>query len=252
MRLAVFDARRRPPPGRGAPRHRTSATERCGSARRPPRLRSSATPTSLRRVPLAGAGAPADRALPDPQPRHDRRIARPRRSRRPSCPPSPSRSTPSSKRRHRAAAATIPAAEFFTGTWSTALDDDEFLTGIGFPIWTGRCGFAVEEVARRHGDFAIAGACVARRARRRRHRAPLRDRPVRHGLDTGAGRPPPSSRSLGAPASDVDATALGRSAVDGLTSIPSDLNGSADYRRRVGATVVARAWARAIEEALRD
>ena len=37
-----------------------------------------------------------------------------------------------------------------------------------------------------------------------------------------------------------------------LTSIPYDLNGSADYRRRVGATVVARAWSRAIEEALRD
>jgi aerobic carbon-monoxide dehydrogenase medium subunit len=34
------------------------------------------------------------------------------------------------------------------------------LTGIRFPAWIGRCGFAVEEVARRHGDFAIAGACV--------------------------------------------------------------------------------------------
>ena len=30
-----------------------------------------------------------------------------------------------------------------------------------FPVWTGRCGLAVEELARRHGDFAIAGAVVA-------------------------------------------------------------------------------------------
>ena len=57
---------------------------------------------------------------------------------------------------------------------------------------------------------------------------------------------------VGVAASDVDPSALGRSAVDDLASIPYDLNGSADYRRRVGATVVARAWANAIEEALRD
>ena len=30
-----------------------------------------------------------------------------------------------------------------------------------FPVWGGRSGFAVEEFARRHGDFAIAGATVA-------------------------------------------------------------------------------------------
>ncbi len=35
------------------------------------------------------------------------------------------------------------------------------LGGVRFPTWTGRRGFAVEEFARRHGDFAIAGAVVA-------------------------------------------------------------------------------------------
>ena len=48
-----------------------------------------------------GTRRPADRALPDPQPRHDRRVARPRRSRRRNCPRSPSRSTPSSRRCRR-------------------------------------------------------------------------------------------------------------------------------------------------------
>ena len=56
---------------------------------------------------------------------------------------------------------TIPAADFFHGTWSTDLADDEVLVGVGFPVWEGRCGFAVEELARRHGDFALAGAVVA-------------------------------------------------------------------------------------------
>src|SRR5205085_5462576 len=55
----------------------------------------------------------------------------------------------------------IPAGAFFTGFWSTDLEPDELLVGVRFPVWTGRCGFAVREFARRHGDFAIAGAVVA-------------------------------------------------------------------------------------------
>ncbi len=42
------------------------------------------------------------------------------------------------------------------------MEPDEILVGVRFPIWSGRCGFAVEEFARRHGDFfAIAGAVAA-------------------------------------------------------------------------------------------
>jgi carbon-monoxide dehydrogenase medium subunit len=55
----------------------------------------------------------------------------------------------------------IPAAEFFTGLWETSLQTGEVLTAVSFPVWGGRSGFAVEEFARRHGDFAIAGAAVA-------------------------------------------------------------------------------------------
>ncbi len=55
----------------------------------------------------------------------------------------------------------VPAADFFTGLWSTVLAPDDLLVGVSFPVWQGRCGFAVEEFARRHGDFAIAGAAVA-------------------------------------------------------------------------------------------
>ena len=55
----------------------------------------------------------------------------------------------------------IAAADFFSGIWTTALEPDELLTAITFPVWEGRCGFAVQEFARRHGDFAIAGALIA-------------------------------------------------------------------------------------------
>jgi carbon-monoxide dehydrogenase medium subunit len=44
----------------------------------------------------------------------------------------------------------IPAGEFFLSTWTTALAADELLERAVFPVWAGRCGFAVEEVARRY------------------------------------------------------------------------------------------------------
>jgi carbon-monoxide dehydrogenase medium subunit len=143
----------------------------------------------------------------------------------------------------------IPAAEFFTGLWSTALADDELLTGITFPVWPGRCGFAIEEFTRRSGDFAVAGATVA------------------VGLDTDGridrcaiglfGLAPTARRAaqveaalIGTEPAGTDADDIGRSALDGLDSVRSDLHGSADYRRRVGAAMVARAWRRAVREAL--
>jgi carbon-monoxide dehydrogenase medium subunit len=55
----------------------------------------------------------------------------------------------------------VPAAEFFTGMWTTAIADDEMLVAARFPVWEGPAGFAIEEVARRHGDFALAGAVCA-------------------------------------------------------------------------------------------
>ena len=142
----------------------------------------------------------------------------------------------------------VAAADFFDGLWSTSMADDEILTGIRFPIWAGRCGFAVEEVARRHGDFAVAGACVA---------VELGDddvvRRCRIGL-FGLGSTPQRASAAeasaeGSAASAVDGRQLGQRAVADLTSIPEDLNGSAEYRSRVGAVAVARAWDRAVEEA---
>ena len=120
-----------------------------------------------------------------------------------------------------------------------------------FPVWRGRCGFAVEEVARRHGDFALAGAVRRRRARR----ATPRSTACAIGL-FGLGSTPVRATAaeaalVGAAASDVDPDEVGRARRRRRsTSVPSDLNGSAAYRVDVGAVVVARAVRRAVEEAL--
>jgi carbon-monoxide dehydrogenase medium subunit len=144
---------------------------------------------------------------------------------------------------------TIPAAEFFTGTWSTALADDEVLVGVTLPVWDGRCGYAVEEMARRHGDFALAGAVVA-------VELDSDARVTRCGIGLlGLGSTPERAAAaeaavVGTSVRDVDAREMGRSAVSALDAVPSDLHASAEYRVRVGAHLVARAWEHAVVEAL--
>jgi len=56
---------------------------------------------------------------------------------------------------------TLGARDFFTGTMSTALAPDELLAGVSIAALPTHTGCAFLEIARRAGDFAIAGvACV--------------------------------------------------------------------------------------------
>ena len=55
---------------------------------------------------------------------------------------------------------TVPADEFFTGLFATALEPDELLLEVGLPPVPPRTGFAFDEIARRHGDYALAGVAV--------------------------------------------------------------------------------------------
>jgi CO/xanthine dehydrogenase FAD-binding subunit len=55
---------------------------------------------------------------------------------------------------------TVPAASFFLGFLSTALEPDELVCEVHLPAPTGRTCSAFVEYARRHGDFAVAGVCA--------------------------------------------------------------------------------------------
>lgn len=143
---------------------------------------------------------------------------------------------------------TVPATEFFIGLWSTVVGEQELLTGVTFPLWDGRCGFAVREFARRHGDFAVAGAAVALELdgddRVRRCRIAL------FGLGSTPERATAAEAAVtGAVVGEVDLEEVGRLAMSSLDSVPSDLHGSSAYRRRVGGSMVARALRAAGEEA---
>ena len=54
----------------------------------------------------------------------------------------------------------IPAEEFFSGSLSTVLAEDEILTEIRFPKVKSNTGWAFEEFAQRDGDFALAAVGV--------------------------------------------------------------------------------------------
>jgi len=56
---------------------------------------------------------------------------------------------------------TVPAAELFLGPWTTCLAADELLTQVHIPLGWERA--VVHELARRRGDFALAGIIGARR-----------------------------------------------------------------------------------------
>jgi carbon-monoxide dehydrogenase medium subunit len=53
---------------------------------------------------------------------------------------------------------TIPAAEFFTGPYSTALEPGEILTEVRLPVWPG--GHAFTEFSRIHANFAVVAVAA--------------------------------------------------------------------------------------------
>jgi CO/xanthine dehydrogenase FAD-binding subunit len=54
----------------------------------------------------------------------------------------------------------IKAEDFFVTYLTTALEPNEVLIEVTFPVLGARTGWGFQEVARRHGDFAMAGTAV--------------------------------------------------------------------------------------------
>ena len=130
----------------------------------------------------------------------------------------------------------ISAEEFFLGTWMTAARDDELLVAARFPIWDGPCGFAIEEVARRHGDFALAGVACALASRR----AGL----ALFGVGSTPVRVAAAEKALLAGAPGDEVAAIVADAIDP----PADVHASSATRVRITRHLVARAVTRAKEQ----
>ena len=147
--------------------------------------------------------------------------------------------------RGRNGARSLAASEFFTGYLTTALQPDELLTEIRVPGLPRGTGSAFVEISRRSGDFAICGAAAlvtlnagGRCDRLRLALCGVGPGPVRaHGVEDALLGEVPTGRVL------EDAAQRVLADVDP----PSDIHGTAAYRRKL-AVVMAR---RAIELAAR-
>ena len=139
----------------------------------------------------------------------------------------------------------IAAKDFFVSTWETSLIDGEILTGVRFPIWSGKCGFVVEEVARRHGDFALVGVAAAAQVDGSKvTKAAI----ALFGVGGTPVRASEAEQALIAEGISADLDAVGKLAATNL-SPSDDVHASGDYRKSVAATIVARAIAKALKEA---
>ncbi len=130
------------------------------------------------------------------------------------------------------------AQDFFRGLLATVLEPDELLAEIEVPgVPAGRTGHGFAEVARRHGDFALVGACavlgldaagVCRHARL---------------VIFGVGDGPHLARAIAAMVGERPSAArlaeVGR-ATAGEIDARGDLHATSEYRRRVAAGLAAR------------
>lgn len=132
----------------------------------------------------------------------------------------------------------LAARDFFVGPLQSALAGDEMVTAVTIPALPAGCGWGFEEVARRRGDFAVAGAAAvvavdggsvstARVAVLGVHGTPLRAGGAEALL---VGRPP-----------DRDAVAAAAAAARDEAEPMDDFHGSADYRRHLTEVLVRRA-----------
>jgi len=141
---------------------------------------------------------------------------------------------------------TVPAAEFFTGFWSTAAEPDELLRAISFPTWGERSGFGIAEFARRHGDFAIAGAVAAIRVDGAG--AIARSAVTAFGVGATPIAVEAAAALAGTVPADVDAAELAERAVAAFEDVTDDPQVPAAYRRRVAAAIIADAWRHALAD----
>ena len=61
----------------------------------------------------------------------------------------------------------VPARDFFIDLYTTAMAPDEIVLGADVPVAAPGEWFGFDELARRHGDYAVAGVAVAARFERR-------------------------------------------------------------------------------------
>ena len=148
--------------------------------------------------------------------------------------------------RRAGGARTIPAPDLFVTYLTTSLDPREMIVEVRIPALPQGAGWSWMEIARRHGDFALAGVGVVLAL----HRGAISE--ARIGL-TGVG--PTPVRAV-----DAERLLVGRAASDALwadaaeavraaVTPDGDIHASAEYRKHVSGVLTQRALREALSRA---
>jgi carbon-monoxide dehydrogenase medium subunit len=148
--------------------------------------------------------------------------------------------------RSRAGERLVPSADWFEGYLTTARRPDELLVEVRFPAAGQGNGTSFLEVARRHGDFAIVALATS---------LTLADGTISDARLAFAGMSDVPVRATEAenllvgerPSAELFAEAARRATAD--IDPPSDLHGSAEYRKKVAAALVRRGLRAAADNA---
>lgn len=137
----------------------------------------------------------------------------------------------------------VAAGDLFAGPLQSTLEPDEVITAVSFPNPGRRSGTAFEELARRHGDYAIAGVAAV----------------VTVEADGEVSTARAAFTGVGAVPVVVDLTAPWREGVAGAVEAAraaidpeDDIHASAAYRRHLAGVLLERALRSAHDRALAD
>jgi carbon-monoxide dehydrogenase medium subunit len=132
----------------------------------------------------------------------------------------------------------IPAAQFFTGLYATALAEHELIAAVEVPITGPNQRSVILELARRSGDYAMAGVAATARI----SGGTLADPRL---VFFGVGEMPvPAQGAMAAVAgrpAAPEAIAAAQAALAGDLDPPADLHGSPDMKRHLAGVLLARA-----------
>jgi len=140
----------------------------------------------------------------------------------------------------------VPAEQWFEGFLTTSRRPDELLVEVRFPTAGRGTGISFQEVARRHGDFAIVGLAAS---------LTLSDGAISDARLAFAGLSDVPVRAAAAedllvgerPSTELFDEAARRATGD--VDPPADLHGSSDYRKTVAAAMVRRGLRAAADNA---
>ena len=139
----------------------------------------------------------------------------------------------------------VAAADFFRGIYTTAVEPGEVVTGLVVPPGPGwRTGF--EELARRHGDFALAGLAARLRVE---GPAGREGRLVFFGVGTRPVRARSAEAALAGPGPAPEALAAAVRALTRDLDPPGDIHASPALRRHLAGVLLARVIRRMMDGA---